>query len=481
MTPTPWTRRALLRTAALPVAAGLLGCWRRSGSADYDVCVIGSGFAGAFLGLRLAEQGVRTVVIEAGARLTANDPPEGRIDLLPIACSGTAGFAIDRTRTIGLGGTSRRWSGVLTRLSPVDFAASSQQPGLADWPIGYAELDPFYCEAEAALGVRGARVQRHAEPPRSCRYPFEQKRYYSPAGLFPGEDLAFFPLPFSSRDGAGGALRLDEVEIPRLAASPAVTLLSERTAIELRCEPGGRAAALAVRRPDGAVEEVRARRYVVAAGVAESARLLLASAHADAPNGLGNQSGFLGSHLTAHPAYRFEAARRTGQAPEGGIHRTYSFAEPLRRAGCGAAHADLHLHPESWMVEMMLETEAVAGNRLSLDPNGKARLRFDWTDRDRRTIERCAEIAGGLSHSLSAPGAETATRPPLWFHPAGLCRMAAEASQGVVDRDCRVFGTENVYVAGAAVFPYPGSANPTLTVVALALRLADRLAAGLRA
>jgi choline dehydrogenase-like flavoprotein len=58
--------------------------------------------------------------------------------------------------------------------------------------------------------------------------------------------------------------------------------------------------------------------------------------------------------------------------------------------------------------------------------------------------------------------------------------MAAEASQGVVDRDCRVFGTENVYVAGAAVFPYPGSANPTLTVVALALRLADQLAAGLR-
>jgi choline dehydrogenase-like flavoprotein len=475
-----WTRRDLLGAAVLPLAAGLLACRRRP-RADHDVCVIGSGFAGAFLALRLAERGIRTVVVEAGPRLTAEDPPAGRIDLLPIECSGSAGFSIDRTRTIGLGGTSRRWSGVLTRLSPADFQASAQQPGLADWPLRYGDLEPFYCQAEAALGVRGGRAQRRAEPPRACPYPFEQKRYFSPAGLFPGRDLAFFPLPFASRGGAGGALRLDEVEIPKLMASPAVTVLAERTAIELRCAGGARASALVVRREDGATEQVRARHYVVAAGVAESARLLLASRHAGAPSGLGNQSGFVGSRLTAHPAYRFEAPRRAGQAPKGGIHRTYSYADALRREGCGAAHADLHLHPESWMVEMMLETQAVAGNRLALGADGKARLRFDWTDRDRRTIARCAAIAGDLAPALSPQGAPTAARAPLWFHPAGLCRMAAEPAAGVVDRDCRVFGTENVWLAGAAVFPYPGSANPTLTVVALALRLADRLSDALRA
>ena len=61
------------------------------------------------------------------------------------------------------------------------------------------------------------------------------------------------------------------------------------------------------------------------------------------------------------------------------------------------------------------------------------------------------------------------------FHHLGATRMHAEASKGVVDADCRVHGIRNLYVAGSSVFPTYGCSNPTLTVVALALRLADHL------
>jgi choline dehydrogenase-like flavoprotein len=62
-----------------------------------------------------------------------------------------------------------------------------------------------------------------------------------------------------------------------------------------------------------------------------------------------------------------------------------------------------------------------------------------------------------------------------WKHHIGTCRMSATPSDGVVDTDCRVFSVANLYVAGSAVFPTGGHANPTFTIVALALRLADHL------
>jgi choline dehydrogenase-like flavoprotein len=61
------------------------------------------------------------------------------------------------------------------------------------------------------------------------------------------------------------------------------------------------------------------------------------------------------------------------------------------------------------------------------------------------------------------------------FHHLGTTRMAADARRGVVDENCRLHETENLYVAGSSVFPSAGFANPTLTIVALAIRLADHL------
>ena len=88
---------------------------------------------------------------------------------------------------------------------------------------------------------------------------------------------------------------------------------------------------------------------------------------------------------------------------------------------------------------------------------------------------------------LPAPQVVPAARPdstdplPLtdWAHPCGTTRMSADPRHGVVDRHCRVHGVDNLYIAGSSVFPTNGHVNPTLTVIALAVRLADTLRAGL--
>ena len=86
----------------------------------------------------------------------------------------------------------------------------------------------------------------------------------------------------------------------------------------------------------------------------------------------------------------------------------------------------------------------------------------------------------GLGHAVLAPGLAEGTDEweaslDMGFHQMGTTRMSNSPTCGVVDADCRVHGVDNLYMAGSSVFPTGGWANPTLTIVALALRLADRL------
>ena len=140
-------------------------------------------------------------MLEAGQWLAPDADPDGDTSLFPSRSTGDYAFPIDATRTIGVGGTSRKWNGVVTRLLPSDFRARSASGVFADWPIGYDSLARYYCEAEQAMHVSGGPFERGAEPDRTCPYPVQSAAYTSPAPLFPSQSLAFFPLPFGTRGG----------------------------------------------------------------------------------------------------------------------------------------------------------------------------------------------------------------------------------------------------------------------------------------
>ncbi|MEO7271759.1 MAG: hypothetical protein ABIX28_06635 [Vicinamibacterales bacterium] len=286
------SRRDWLRRVSGPVAAGAVAAGGAAGVAaaeDFDICIIGSGFAGTFLGLRLVERGIRTVMIEAGPWLGPDADPDGDTSLFPSRSTGDYAFPIDATRTIGVGGTSRKWNGVVTRLLPSDSRARSASGVFADWPIAYDALADYYCTAEQAMHASGGPVGHGAEPERTCAYPTQSATYTSPAPLFPSQSLAFFPLPFGRRGGT--PLRLDQEEVPRFAAAPSATFLPEHPAAALVMNGSNRLDAVEVRRRSGARTRIRARYFVVAAGVMETARLLLTSRSGAFPDGIGNTHG----------------------------------------------------------------------------------------------------------------------------------------------------------------------------------------------
>ena len=122
------------------------------------------------------------------------------------------------------------------------------------------------------------------------------------------------------------------------------------------------------------------------------------------------------------------------------------------------------------------------------DALGMPRVQLDWrlTDLDRRSFQRFYEVLGrelgrsGVGRArmkewvLAADAAWPSTLSGGWHH-MGTTRMHDDPTQGVVDANCKVHGLANLSVAGAAVYPTAGCANPTLTLVALSLRLSDHL------
>jgi choline dehydrogenase-like flavoprotein len=126
------------------------------------------------------------------------------------------------------------------------------------------------------------------------------------------------------------------------------------------------------------------------------------------------------------------------------------------------------------------------------DAMGMPRVKFDWqlTELDKRSIRTYYKLLGqemgrtGLGRVQLRDWllSDDRTWPSFisggWHH-MGTTRMHADPKQGVVDANCRVHGIGNLYVAGAAVYPTAGAANPTLTLVALSLRLSDYLRAKL--
>ncbi len=452
----------------------------------HDVCIVGSGFAGLFLAERLAARGLDTLLLEAGSNETPSEVAEGRDPTFPYVASGEGTFPLDFNRAIALGGTSRLWNGVVSRFLPSDFRTRSGFRLFTDWPIGYEDLRRYYDEAERLLSTAGGVFRPGAEPPRDTPYPVvwpEEKDAFRARPV--SDELAFFPLAFSTRRPtarAGHAIRLHEVEVSRFSALPSATLRASAPALRLVSKDGEAITAVETLRKDGVVERLAARTFVLAAGVLETARLLLLSGSKAWPRGLGNRHDQLGRFVHAHPRHRTWVRRHGPFREMCTAYRSYAYCDSLRSEGLGSVCLDVNLLGADAAIDLTQETEPAFENRIRLDPSqidrwGRpiALLSVNPTPLDRRTEERVERLDTELRPRLLATHETLGQSSVTWFHPAGSCRMASGPEDGVVDRDGRVFGLANLYVTGAATFPTSGATNPTLTVVALALRLADHL------
>jgi choline dehydrogenase-like flavoprotein len=482
---------------------------------DCDVCVVGAGAAGITIARELAKTRLRVCVLESGGL-------DLDADTQALYNGESVGhpYSLPASRLRYFGGTTNHWHGWCRPLDEIDFEPRAGVPH-SGWPLARSELDRHYAAARGLCQLR----ERTFDAADWAR--ITGTKLFRPT---PKVESTVFQVSPPTRFG--------KVYRHDLRRARNVRVLLHANVVRIELDPGGasvrrvRVATLSKR-----TFAVRARRVVLAAGAIENARLMLASTDVDR-RGVGNGNDLVGRFFADHPhitvgSVRFPAKRRAsayygvhpiGSIPsyfhlpgphpraEGMLKTTDAYVRAARLLRCcfvftdppvaSALGAQVHTVARdvdggdlSYSRTLRLRVEQ-APNRDSrvalaadLDRLGVPKVKLDWrlSDFERRSAARAV---AALAEALGASGLGRVNNRALldedavWLeavggsHHMGTARMHAEPRQGVVDANCRVHGIPNLYVAGSAVFPTTGYANPTLTIVALALRLAEHLKRG---
>ena len=491
---------------------------------EADVCIVGAGPAGITVAAELAARGTDILLLESGG--PAPDPSiEALNDGTVIGDAAYAGLGATRAR--GIGGTTRLWNTPVrgepgAKYAPLDAPDFEVRPGVphTGWPFDRAHLEPFLRRAHVVCGLGRCAWDgaAWAEPERA-------------APVLSDARLALRVYQFGTVRG------FVTRKLAGLRTAHNVRMLHHVTVAAL--DTDGRVIS-GVRGFDGGGRRlhVRARRIVLAGGAVENARLLLLSGGDHAPGNAHGQVGrcfmehprdyalvlkprsarvfhdlaFMDAHeardgtmvagrlavsdaalrqdallnasVTLLP--RLRAHTRSAGAARRALDRLRSLSRTPAREGYGwSAVADPAEVFDAFRLIINVEQRPDPANRIVLgharDGFGlpRAELHWQWQAAQQSALER---LRGVIAEALRKGGwgdvdVRADSRPdPNAHHHAGTTRMHADPRHGVVDADGRVHGTHNLFIAGASVFPTAGFANPTLTIVALALRLADHLA-----
>ena len=475
---------------------------------QFDVAIAGGGVAGIIAARRLATHGLRVALIEAGGTEFTDESQ----DFYKGESVGHDYFGLDVTRLRYLGGTSNHWTGWCRPLDPVDYEPKDYVEW-SGWPISHEDLEPHLEEASSILDIP-ADFDAPADPTDENLQPV-RFQFSPPTQLRPK-----YKDELAESNRITTFLNLSVADIRLNEAGTAVD--------HLQCRRSNNA--------DGGPVELRADRYVLAMGGLEIPRLLLNS-NSQIPTGIGNQRDLVGRFFMDHPHFNlgpmvvdnpgrpalgyFPASRENvrvlicwSKLIRQAVNRVRSFTcdsletwavtpafmRSRRVLNCGLkvrvdTASEAGGDAFNGRLEAAYEQMPNPDSRVTLsnesDAYGLRRIVLDWrlSDLDRRTARESAIEIGKklisldngrlkladwlMDDSVGFPGLDI--DEVAGHHHMGTTRMADGPERGVVDANCKVFGTENLFIASSSVFPTSGHANPTLTIAQLSLRLADHL------
>lgn len=503
---------------------------------SFDAIIIGSGFGGAGVAHALVTAGRRVLMLERGEwvpRGPDNWLP-GSAGMLTPHYAKDPPIVVDTDRgqsTQGgyylVGGPSVFYGAVSLRLRERDFRPDHGLIGAsgAAWPIAYQDLAPWYDRAEALLGVAGEAGEDPTEPPRTVPYPYPPmplaRISERMAGAARSLGLRPFRLPLAINRSAPGRPAcqacttcdgfacavsakndLATVVLPDLVRR-GLTLRPGMVATRLELAGNRIVAVDGVERTTGLARRWQARQVVLSAGAIASPQLLLASG-LDRVNPAGASVGrYLQRHfngivfglfasapdpvgefhkqLAIHDLYAGDPA--SGQ-PGGSLQQLVTPPIGLVRANVprpvGAVAGPLISRLTGWL--LIAEDQPQATNRITLDLTRPDRhgvpvavLHHRYSDRDRAAGGRLRQLARRI---LRRAGALAFYYHPIdtFSHAAGTVRMGADPRAAPLDAECRFRGVDNLSVVDASFMPTTGAVNPSLTILANALRVGARLA-----
>jgi choline dehydrogenase-like flavoprotein len=503
----------------------------------YDVIIIGSGAGGGTLAYRLASSGKRILILERGEYV-----PREKANWDSRAVNVEARYQTKETwrdregqplhphANYYVGGNTKFYGAALFRMRDRDFGTMAHFGGVSPaWPIEYADLEPFYTEAERLYQVHGERGVDPTEPWASAPYAYPAVSH-EPRIQQLHDDLARAGLsPFHVPLG----IRLDESH-PRTSpcircntcdgfaclvhaksdaqvtcvdpalAFPNVTLRTGARVVRLETSASGReVTGVLVSRGDGE-ERLEADIVVVSCGAINSAALLLRSANDRHPQGLANRSGVVGRHYMGHvnsvllaistepnptvfqktlAVNDFYFGDREFAYPMGHI----SFVGKLDAVALGAGAPPLVpgmtldvIAKHSLDFWLTSEDLPDPDNRVTLDRDGRIVLSYTPNN-----LEAHQRLIRRLEYLLEHIGARHLVRRNLFVgqriplagvaHQNGTVRFGRDAATSALDLNCRAHDVDNLYVVDGSFFPSSAAVNPALTIMANALRVGDHL------
>jgi choline dehydrogenase-like flavoprotein len=505
-------------------------------SDEVDLCIVGAGAGGSVLAQRLARRGWRVVIIEAGPfwhpdeDWVSDEAGSHRLYWTQErVIGGDDPIELGKNNSgRGVGGSMIHYAGYCPRFHPSDFETKTRDGVGADWPISYSDLKPHYEEVERELPVAG-QDWPWGDP---HRYPFSPHPIGGAAmvlwkgAIAQGIEMRAGPVgivngTFGNRPHCiyrGFCLQGCKVNAK---ASPYVTHLPDALAhgVEIRAnsmavrveinEVNGHATGVTYV-PEGEVVErhQRARAVAVAGYSIETPRLLLNSSCKRFPGGLGNSEDQVGRYVmvqgASQSAGRFPQELRMYKAPPPEVSSEQFYeTDAARGFARGFSIQTVSPQPIGWAEHVLADghwgramreymrdynhwtTVGVLNellprpeNRVTLDqdtdPYGVPVARFDYStsENDKANIAYSTDVIKGILHAAGAQDILTIHR---YAHLVGGARMGTSPENSVVNSDHRVWAVPNLFVADGSVCPTQGSANPALTIMALASRLAERL------